>query len=41
LLLQGPPGEPGLPHGETLRSQIHEVVGRWKGELDEMWSNGE
>jgi predicted choloylglycine hydrolase len=37
LLLQGSPYERGLAHGETLRSQIHEVVGRWKGELARMY----
>jgi len=37
LLLQGAPYERGLAHGETLRSQIHEVVGRWKGELARMY----
>ncbi|MBM4466001.1 MAG: hypothetical protein FJ014_10700 [Chloroflexi bacterium] len=37
LLLQGSPYERGLAHGETLRSQIHEVVGRWKGELSHMY----
>jgi len=36
LLLQGSPYERGLAHGETLRSQIHEVVGLWKGELAHM-----
>lgn len=36
LLLQGAPYERGLIHGETLRSQIHEVVGRWKGEVAHM-----
>ena len=33
LLLEGSPYECGLAHGEALRSQIHEVVGHWKGEL--------
>jgi len=37
LLLQGSPYERGLAHGETLRSQIHEVVGRWKGEVAHMY----
>jgi isopenicillin-N N-acyltransferase-like protein len=37
LLLQGAPYERGLAHGETLRGQIHEVVGRWKGELAHMY----
>ena len=37
LLLQGSPYERGLAHGETLRGQIHEVVGRWKGELAYMY----
>ncbi len=37
LLLEGSPYDRGLAHGETLRSQIHEVVGRWKGELAHMY----
>ena len=37
LLLQGSPYARGLAHGETLRSQIHEVVGRWKGEVAHMY----
>jgi hypothetical protein len=37
LLLQGAPYERGLAHGETLRSQIHEAVGRWKGEVAHMY----
>lgn len=37
LLLQGSPYERGLTHGETLRDQIHEVVGLWKAELAHMY----
>lgn len=33
LLLQGTPFERGLIHGETLRSQILEVINRWKDEM--------
>lgn len=37
LLLQGTPYERGLIHGETLRSQIHELVGRWKVEMAHLY----
>jgi hypothetical protein len=37
LLLQGTPYERGLTHGETLRHPIHDVVGRWKGELAQLY----
>lgn len=37
LLLEGSPYERGLAHGETLRRQIHEVIGLWKGELAHMY----
>jgi hypothetical protein len=37
LLLEGPPYQRGLAHGETLRRPIHEVVERWKDELVYMY----
>lgn len=37
LLLVGSPYERGLAHGETLRSEIREVIGRWKAELAPMY----
>ena len=37
LLLEGSPYERGLAHGETFRSQIHDLVGRWKVEVAHMY----
>ena len=37
LLLEGNPYKRGLIHGETLRSQIREVIARWKGEVAGMY----
>jgi len=37
LLLQGPPYERGLIHGEILRDKIHEVVNRWMDDMTRMY----
>ncbi|MGD9404157.1 MAG: C45 family autoproteolytic acyltransferase/hydrolase [Anaerolineae bacterium] len=40
LALEGTPYQRGLAHGETLRSQIQELIGIWKADLSAVFRTG-
>jgi hypothetical protein len=40
LTLEGTPYQRGLAHGETLRSQIQELIGIWKADLSAVFRTG-